>query len=167
MKILLIVLLTFGTFSLSLAQEDSSLRVALTKENLQKAIEWKSYQSSEMVNLVSCNDDSSYYKADTIRLCTKGYEDDCCHKVEWVFLTRTDFYYMSIHVCEEGPKARNSESFYRISLAHRKGKLYLEVFKDKQMKEVFLVSTIDRIDRHWDESLLDTNVGYVITMVRQ
>src|SRR5262245_8633338 len=147
MKLLLIVLLTLSALTSSFGQTDSFHPIELTKKNLQKALQSRPYQTLDTMILSSCN-----YDADTIQLYTKGFEGDCCRKVEWVFKNHSDFIY-KYRDCMEPSKFFMSGNYFTIQPGKENGQICLQVYWGAQLSKLYIISAIDRIDRKWERSV--------------
>ena len=105
MKIISIIFLILISTANSCEQENTN-----SAERL-KALFRNSVQKEDIVNNYvhpwrSNNDDSLYFKSDTINVYqfkTRSYESFGCEKVNWNFSSENEFVLTRVHLCKEPP----------------------------------------------------------------
>ncbi len=114
---------------------------------------------------VACNDDSSFFKTDTIQLCTHLFEDDCCNRIDWFFHADSTVTLRRSKMCVEPPLAQYIQPHVALRLRYKKeeGLIRMCIYDGVVLKENFLLTALIKFERkHTGE-----NIGYKLTMVRQ
>lgn len=140
-----------GLFTIILALISITLsaqHVPRIKE-LKTAFKPSSKEPWEESQWIFCNNDSAYYKSDTIR----GYkpaEDiipwECCDVVQWAFYSRSTFSLYEISRCQEPPTGVHYlHDYYRVIYDQQKEKLYLDILKAGKFHSRYQVLSLDTV----------------------
>ncbi len=163
MRFILVIILMAAIVPDSYA--DTYYKLPLTKKNVRAALSAISYQlSSHQPKLTVCNDDSSYYKSDTIILYTRGFEPGCCSKIAWVFVRSSLFYIESSYMCKEPPTSSFKAALYKLNIFSNHRPLTIQVSKERHLMELYSVVSVDHIGNPDD---IGCQWGYRIIMVRR
>jgi hypothetical protein len=103
-----------------------------------------------------CNQDSAFFKDDTIRLYSNinyFYQiSKCCNFINWTFYEKKAFVQSTSQICKEPASASPSTEYYNIRFFSDKQTLYLYVIKQKSSVEVFQVLSIREVNLADNES---------------
>jgi hypothetical protein len=118
-----------------------------TKNELKKLFSEKQQYLGEL-SWETCNDDSAYFKNDTIRLyyrktCLNQYK--CCEIIDWTFFNGISFGLSVTSLCQEPPltSAIGPDDRYRIKIKKVKKLLELHIKNSKnQIDKLEVVSLI-------------------------
>lgn len=128
----------------------------VTKKNLQAIIN-KSIRQSEPTKVsfpsnpwIACNQDSSFYKMDTIYFRTNNYytqpNSDCCQFINWTFYDPDAFIRTLEQTCKEPASAKSytDDDNFKIVLTDNSGVLYMQLFNRKKLVDNFRVFSLER-----------------------
>lgn len=142
----LLIILTFHTISLSQTKP--------TKKDLVKLFKSSIYQPSKKSISVGlgawtiCNQDSAYFKADTIKLYNNinyFYQiSTCCDFVNWTFYKKKAFIQSCSQICKEPASANIKTDYYVVRIISNNGNLLLQVI-DKRNSKTFKVLSLKEI----------------------
>lgn len=111
-----------------------------------------------------CNQDSAFFKTDTLRLYSNSnyfYQlSECCDFIEWTFYKKNAFVQSKSQICKEPATSSAFVDYYQISIFSEKQKTYLLVIKPRMSSEKFEVIEIGNIN------LADNHSSIVITLKR-
>ena len=97
---------------------------------------------------VICNDDSAYYKSDTIKLYpySNNYPDCKCHCfIDWTFYKKKAFVFTREYIDEPRRiSVTNADNWYVMKLSKRSDGLVLEIYNGNKFIERFKVISIDQ-----------------------
>ncbi|UII23974.1 hypothetical protein [Fulvivirga ligni] len=128
---------------------DSESSSSLNYEKLSKVKQFVnkniSHISSRSV-YISCNDDSSYYKSDTVRIrqLAKNFypETGCCQFVEWRMVTNSKFIWSDLSNCD-----KTDRSYYLsptvVHVIENNNQIYLKIMRNGLLVEMFKVIGLD------------------------
>jgi hypothetical protein len=106
----------------------------------------------EKTEWLICNQDSSFFKSDTLRLYSSiNYfyqKSDCCKLVEWNFYKANAFTRSSLQVCTEPPigSVLTENDYFKIKISSNKSGLYLFVVDRKDSSDSFKIIDIQEIE---------------------
>ncbi|RZK10741.1 MAG: hypothetical protein EOO46_09520 [Flavobacterium sp.] len=98
----------------------------------------------------SCNDDSAYFKLDTITLIhypNMSSNNNCCNSISWTFYEKNKFWETRLQKCKEPPSgsAAKDSDFYHIKITTSTDSTFLTFFnkdgKGYTFKIVELIET--------------------------
>ena len=115
---------------------------------------------------VICNQDSSFFKSDTLRLYSNiNYfyqKSDCCKLIRWDFYKKNAFTFSDLQVCKEPPTGSvlTENDYLKIKLSSDRSGMYLYILNRKGVADFFKI-----IDYH-DVGLAANNKSKVIVLKR-
>lgn len=120
-----------------------------TKKELKKLFSEKQEYLGEL-DWETCNDDSSYYKNDTIRLYNRNTvtvclnQERCCEKVDWTFFNGNSFGLSKTSRCQEPPlsTAIGPDDRYKIKIKTVDTILELHIKNSKSQTEILEVVSL-------------------------
>nr|WP_294944163.1 hypothetical protein [uncultured Mucilaginibacter sp.] len=111
-----------------------------------------------------CNQDSSYFKSDTVRIYSNinyFYQiSNCCNFVNWTFYNKNAFVLSKSQICKEPSSASVKVDYYRFNIFLNKKKTYLSISNTIGAVEKFEVIDIREI------ALAQNNSTQEITLKR-
>ena len=115
-----------------------------TKRELNKLFSEKQEYFGKL-NWETCNDDSAYYKNDTIKLyyrnttCLK--KERCCERIDWTFFKGKSFGISNISLCQKTPSftAIGPDDRYKINIKKADTFIQLHIKDSKNEIEIFEV----------------------------
>lgn len=114
-----------------------------------------------------CNQDSSFYLKDTIKVCSNSYYRNslnCCQYMAWTFYDKDKFISTNLELCKEPTtaSATRDKDYFKILIASADNYLIISTFNNDQLKESFKLLSVDTIKQS-NSDLTST----VLTLVRQ
>jgi hypothetical protein len=162
-KFTLIVLLLFS--SVGLCQNVKPTAHQLSKL-FKSSIDQESKKSISAGNgaWIICNQDSSFFKADTLRVYNNVnyfYQlSSCCKFIGWTFYNKNSFIQSDLQICNEPASSSIKNYSYQISIFSEKQKTYMLVIKPQITSEKFEVIKIE------DIKLANNNLTKAVTLKR-
>jgi hypothetical protein len=118
-----------------------------TKKELKKLFSEKQEYLGEL-DWETCNDDSSYYINDTIKLYYRNTtcldQERCCEKIDWTFFNGSSFGLSNTSLCQEPPlsTAIGPEDRYKIKIKKVDTILELHIKNSKSQTEILEVVSL-------------------------
>ena len=115
-----------------------------TKKELKKLFSEKQEYLGEL-SWETCNDDSSYYKNDTIKLYYRNTtclnQERCCERIDWTFFNGNSFGLSNTSLCQEPPlsTAIGPDNRYKVKIKKVGATLELHIKDSKNKIEVLEV----------------------------
>jgi len=114
-----------------------------------------------------CNQDSSYYRKDTVRICSNSYNTNslnCCNYIGWTFYEKDKFISTTLELCKEPTtaSATRDKDHFKILVASTDNYLIISTFNNDKLVESFKVISVDNIKQN-NSDLKST----ILTLVRQ
>jgi hypothetical protein len=124
----------------------------LSAQNLKRLFSIKPAYEAMQAEWIACNyTDSTYYKADTIKLYSDQYyymATSCCDFITWNFEKSTAFSLIYTNVCREPPVSSvYPNNDFHIKFATEGKHLILSVYNNKTLKDQFAVIALDLSNR--------------------
>ncbi len=119
-----------------------------TKKELKRLFSEKQQYLGEL-EWETCNDDSAYYKNDTIRLYYRNTtclnQGKCCEKIDWVFFNSISFGLSNTSLCQEPPisSAIGTDDIYKIKI--KKFDKILELHITNSKNQIFTFEVVSLI----------------------
>jgi hypothetical protein len=130
MKLITIVFLILISTVNSCGQESKSTEQKL-KKLFRNSVQKEDVAKKYVHPWRSDNDDSLYFKSDTIKVYqykTRSYRSFGCEKINWVFSNENEFVLRRVHLCMEPPTRDISQpnDSLKINFKKRNSKLLIE-----------------------------------------
>ena len=114
-----------------------------------------------------CNQDSSFFRKDTIRVCSNSYYRNslnCCQYIAWTFYDKDKFISTNLELCKEPTtaSATKDKDYFKILVVPADNYLIISTFNNDQLKDSFKLLSVDNIKQS-NSDLAST----VLTLVRQ
>lgn len=114
-----------------------------------------------------CNQDSSFFRKDTIRVCSNSYYRNslnCCQYIAWTFYDKDKFISTNLELCKEPTtaSATKDKDYFKILVVSADNYLIISTFNNDQLKDSFKLLSVDNIKQS-NSDLAST----VLTLVRQ
>jgi hypothetical protein len=114
-----------------------------------------------------CNQDSSFYYKDTIKICSNSYYRNslnCCQYIAWTFYDKDKFISTNLELCKEPTTASvtKDKDYFKILVVPADNYLIISTFNNDKLKDSFKLLSVDKIKQS-NSDLIST----VLTMVRQ
>ena len=97
----------------------------------------------------TCNQDSAFFKADTIRLyngINYFYQiSSCCNFIEMAFYKKDAFYLRKSQICKEPSTADAHIDYYQLKITKHLGELYFAINKSKSGVSKFVIVKIESV----------------------
>jgi hypothetical protein len=123
----------------------------------------QSVKESELIGLwTTCNDDSLYFKSDTLVL----YQDinyrnlakkQCCHYINWNIPTKKDFKIEDLFACAEPGTIKTSGLKEKIKLITKNSEKIIEIYTNGSVTDRFIILKFEskEVDRYpWEIKIL-------------
>jgi hypothetical protein len=113
------------------------------------------------------NTDSSYFRADTVKLISNGGNpNNSCHLMEWRFHDNDhSFYLVGFVPCQEPPVYQiGNNNFYNLKIIIYNNKYYILTYNSGRLVDTFLVSNLRKV--HFTDDLPDESC-YQLTLFRE
>jgi hypothetical protein len=119
---------------------------------------------------LTCNRDSSYFKADTIYFCSNEYyknksnTTECCELVAWTFHKDKAFILTELHLCNEPTRASavREKDYHKLEVIKTGNKYFLQAFNNSKLIDSFEILSIKTFPKCIVEGTTD-----IMTLVRQ
>jgi len=163
MKIILTLIFLLVCINVGFCQNLSPTRHQVTKL-FKSSIDQESKKSISVGNSAwtICNQDSAFFKADTLRLYNNlnyFYQiSTCCKFILWTFYKKNAFVLSGMQVCKEPASSSIRTEYYKIRYFGDKKELYMVVLDRKRQPEFFRVIGLQEI------GLADNNKSKVIVL---
>jgi hypothetical protein len=113
-----------------------------------------------------CNRDSSFYRKDTIRLCSNSYYTNslnCCEYISWTFYEKDKFISTNLELCNEPTTASvtKDKDHFSVSVLSTDNYLLLSTFNNDKLIETFKIINVENV-RQNNSDLTST----VMTLLR-
>jgi hypothetical protein len=114
-----------------------------------------------------CNQDSSFFRKDTIRVCSNSYYRNslnCCQYIAWTFYDKDKFISTNLELCKEPTtaSATKDKDYFKILVVSADNYLIISTFNNDQLKDSFKLLSVDNIKQS-NSDLTST----VLILVRQ
>jgi len=114
-----------------------------------------------------CNQDSSFFSNDTIRVCSNSYYRNslnCCQYIAWTFYEKDKFISTNLELCKEPTtaSATKDKDYFKILVVSADNYLIISTFNNDQLKDSFKLLSVENIKKS-NSDLTST----VLTLVRQ
>ncbi len=148
MKLLYTILISLFFHTIAFAQNAPGKKelVKLFKSSINQ----KSKKSISVgsVSWIMCNQDSAYYKSDTIKLYNNvnyaSQISSCCDFVNWTFYNKNSFIQSYSQICKEPASSSIKTDYYKITIKAIDKKILLSLNSQKGL-EFFMVLDIKEI----------------------
>lgn len=102
----------------------------------------KVFKSKGGIRWYACNNDSAYFRNDTIKLFKRKYSPDnkdCCSVVSWDFVNKNEFTFRINRPCGE-PVSSTTFAYNRfLKVKNKDDNTFLKIYVDYQLEERFKV----------------------------
>lgn len=116
----------------------------------------------------TCNQDSAFFKLDTLYFCTTSYyyqqNSNCCQFISWTFYDDNSFIRVEDQNCKEpsSAKAYKSDDNFKFQLIEQSNQVFIQTFIDKKPVDNFKILSIERLKKSNNDGEFDK-----VTLVRQ
>ena len=113
-----------------------------------------------------CNHDSSFYRNDTVRLCSNSYYTNslnCCECIGWTFYEKDKFISTNFEFCKEPTtaSATKDKDFRKVVVSSADNYILLTTFNNDKLVETFKIVNVENV-RQSNSDLISS----VITLLR-
>jgi hypothetical protein len=97
-----------------------------------------------------CNQDSSFYRKDTVRICSNSYYPNflnCCEYIGWTFYDKDKFISTNLKLCKEPTTASitKDKDHFKILVLSTDNYLLLSTFNNDKLIETFRIINVENI----------------------
>ncbi|PAW93333.1 hypothetical protein CKK33_07405 [Mucilaginibacter sp. MD40] len=111
-----------------------------------------------------CNDDSAFFKKDTLKLYNNinffYQQSKCCDFIGWTFYKTSAFVQSNLQICKEPSSRSTRTDYYKAKMFYKKGSTYLLISKLNDLTKSFKIININTIH------LAQGNQATVVTLRR-
>lgn len=138
MKIIVFILLTTFFFIYNLYGQEMTLNKKTIKKSFKK--EAKSHSNW---NWIACNQDSIYFKNDTIVLYNNSnyvyYSNGCCNFINWNFINKKVTYWTNSQICREPPTSSvmKLDEIMELKFLDKGNDIYIAFYRSNKLFDIY------------------------------